>query len=69
MENIYTSRVHGFPGNWTASLVGNGWATTSTVLSRGVAVMMPQEGLLSLVAVLGSSLSLVALVFAFITYR
>ncbi|XP_022207550.2 adhesion G protein-coupled receptor E3 [Nilaparvata lugens] len=68
MENIYTSRVHGFPGNWTASLVGNGWATTSTVLSRGVAVIMPQEGLLSLVAVLGSSLSLVALVFAFITY-
>ncbi|KDR22137.1 hypothetical protein L798_02101 [Zootermopsis nevadensis] len=53
MENFYTARVHGFP-NLTGGLS---------------AEQMTQEGALSLVVVLGSSVSLVGLVFAFITYR
>lgn len=53
MENIYTTRVHGFP-NLTGAVLGE---------------QMTQEGALSLVVVLGSSVSLVGLVFAFITYR
>ncbi|PSN45016.1 hypothetical protein C0J52_11629 [Blattella germanica] len=54
MENVYTARVHGFP-----NLTGRGLLPEQ----------MTQEGALSLVVVLGSSVSLVALVFAFITYR
>ncbi|KAJ9583837.1 hypothetical protein L9F63_021813 [Diploptera punctata] len=56
MENFYTARVHGFPN------------LTARGLIPGSAEHMTQEGLLSLVVVLGSSVSLVGLVFAFITY-
>jgi hypothetical protein len=59
MENFYTARVHGFPN-----------LTARGLLAGGVSgEQMTQEGLLSLVVVLGSSISLVGLVFAFITYR
>ena len=54
MESFYTARIHGFP-NYT--MIG----------ARGAD--MTEESILSLVAVLGSSVSLVGLVFAFITYR
>lgn len=39
------------------NLTGNGWTVAS------------QESVLSLIVVLGSSVSLVGLIFAFITYR
>ncbi|XP_056632950.1 probable G-protein coupled receptor Mth-like 3 [Diorhabda sublineata] len=52
MDTIYTGRVHGF-----------------TNLSRaGLEPALTEESILSLMVVLGSSISLVALVFAFITY-
>ncbi|KAJ4442709.1 hypothetical protein ANN_04298 [Periplaneta americana] len=59
MENFYTARVHGFP-----NLTARGLLT-----GVGSSEQMTQEGVLSLVVVLGSSVSLVGLVFAFITYR
>lgn len=53
METFYTARLHGFPN-----------------LSRtAMEPSLNQESLLSLLIVLGSSVSLVGLVFAFITYR
>jgi hypothetical protein len=56
---FYTARVHGLPN-----------LTARGLLTGGVsAEQMTQEGVLSLVVVLGSSVSLVGLVFAFITYR
>jgi hypothetical protein len=53
MDTLYTARVHGFAAPGLVNLTG----------------LEGHEGILSLVAVLGSSVSLVALVFAFITYR
>jgi hypothetical protein len=59
MENVYTARVHGYPN-----------LTARGLLTVGISgQQMTQEGVLSLVVVLGSSVSLVGLVFAFITYR
>lgn len=55
MDNFYAARIHGL-ANLTA--VG---ARPGTDLT--------EESILSLVSVLGSSISLVGLVFAFITYR
>ncbi|KAK9869609.1 hypothetical protein WA026_003355 [Henosepilachna vigintioctopunctata] len=55
MDTLYNSRIHGFPN-----------------LSRGGGTIEPalsEQGVLSLVIVFGSSISLVGLVFAFITYR
>lgn len=53
METLYTARLHGFPN-----------------LSRaGLEPALSEESILSLLIVLGSSISLVGLVFAFITYR
>jgi hypothetical protein len=54
MDTLYTARLHGFPNLSRNSL-------EPTVLS--------EESVLSLLIVLGSSISLVGLVFAFITYR
>ncbi|GJQ86423.1 hypothetical protein Trydic_g10331 [Trypoxylus dichotomus] len=52
METLYTTRFHGFPN-----------------LSRAAAESpLTEESMLSLLIVLGSSISLVGLVFAFITY-
>lgn len=53
MESIYPRRVPVMAGN----LTGSGWTVAS------------QESVLSLIVVLGSSVSLVGLIFAFITYR
>jgi hypothetical protein len=59
MENIYTARGHVLPN-----------LTARGLLTVGISgQQMTQEGVLSLVVVLGSSVSLVGLVFAFITYR
>ncbi|XP_065164115.1 adhesion G protein-coupled receptor E2-like isoform X2 [Atheta coriaria] len=52
METLYTARLHGFP-NLTRS---------------GMEPALSEESVLSLLIVLGSSISLVGLVFAFITY-
>lgn len=60
METLYTG-IHGYPHK-TSHGMTNG-------MSMGLAASLDQDGLLSLVVVLGGSLSLVALVFAFITYR
>ncbi|XP_031776647.1 adhesion G protein-coupled receptor L4 [Nasonia vitripennis] len=59
METLYTGAIHGFPQ------ASNGLANG---ISSGLAASFDQDGVLSLVVVLGGSLSLVALVFAFITY-
>jgi len=59
METLYTGAIHGFP---QPSGIANG-------VSTGIASSFDQDGVLSLIVVLGGSLSLVALVFAFITYR
>ncbi|XP_053970643.1 cadherin EGF LAG seven-pass G-type receptor 1-like isoform X2 [Hylaeus volcanicus] len=59
METLYTGAIHGFPRS-NGDLV-NGVPT-------GIASSFDQDGVLSLIVVLGGSLSLVALVFAFITY-
>ncbi|CAD1476003.1 unnamed protein product, partial [Heterotrigona itama] len=61
METLYTATIHGFPQSNGGGL-GNG-------ISTGIASSFDQDGVLSLIVVLGGSLSLVALVFAFITYR
>lgn len=54
METLYTGHIHGFPPSANVS-VGNTWATQGGIVALGV--------------VLGSSISLVGLAFAFITYR
>ncbi|CAL7952463.1 unnamed protein product [Xylocopa violacea] len=59
MEALYTGTIHGFPRSNTGP--NNG-------ISSGMANSFDQDGVLSLIVVLGGSLSLVALVFAFITY-
>ncbi|XP_017885636.1 adhesion G protein-coupled receptor L4-like [Ceratina calcarata] len=59
METLYTGAIHGFPQS-------NGGQTNG--ISSGIASSFDQDGVLSLIVVLGGSLSLVALVFAFITY-
>lgn len=59
MDTLYTGAIHGFPQH---SGIANG-------ISTGIAANLDQDGVLSLIVVLGGSLSLVALVFAFITYR
>lgn len=57
METLYTSHIHGFP-------------PVSTNTSGGpLATWGSQGGLIALGVVLGSSISLVGLAFAFITYR
>lgn len=53
MDSLYTARLHGFLSSNRTAMETN----------------LTEEGVLSLLIVLGSSLSLVALVFAFITYR
>lgn len=60
METLYTGAIHGFPQS-------NGGLTNG--ISTGMGSSFDQDGVLSLIVVLGGSLSLVALVFAFITYR
>ncbi|XP_011135325.1 cadherin EGF LAG seven-pass G-type receptor 1 isoform X1 [Harpegnathos saltator] len=59
METLYTGAIHGFPQ--PGGGIANG-------VSTGIASPFDQDGVLSLIVVLGGSLSLVALVFAFITY-
>ncbi|XP_031370664.1 cadherin EGF LAG seven-pass G-type receptor 1-like isoform X1 [Apis dorsata] len=59
METLYTGAIHGFPQS-------NGGLTNG--ISTGMGSSFDQDGVLSLIVVLGGSLSLVALVFAFITY-
>ncbi|XP_033197017.1 adhesion G protein-coupled receptor E3 isoform X1 [Bombus vancouverensis nearcticus] len=59
METLYTGAIHGFPQS-------NGGLSNG--ISTGIASSFDQDGVLSLIVVLGGSLSLVALVFAFITY-
>ncbi|XP_076663167.1 cadherin EGF LAG seven-pass G-type receptor 1 isoform X1 [Andrena cerasifolii] len=59
METFYTGAIHGFPQS-------NGGVANG--ISTGIASSFDQDGVLSLIVVLGGSLSLVALVFAFITY-
>ncbi|XP_015430360.1 PREDICTED: adhesion G protein-coupled receptor L4-like [Dufourea novaeangliae] len=59
METLYTGAIHGF--SQTNGGLANG-------ISTGIASSFDQDGVLSLIVVLGGSLSLVALVFAFITY-
>lgn len=59
MDTLYTGAIHGFSKH---AAVTNGFST-------GIAAALDQDGILSLIVVLGGSLSLVALVFAFITYR
>lgn len=59
METLYTGAIHGFPQS-------NGGLTNGI---SGMGSSFDQDGVLSLIVVLGGSLSLVALVFAFITYR
>ncbi|VEN61933.1 unnamed protein product, partial [Callosobruchus maculatus] len=54
MDTLYKSRVRAFP-----NMSSGGIETTA----------LTEESILSLLVVLGSSVSLVALVFAFITYR
>lgn len=61
MESLYSGAVHNFP-----QVKGIGVANG---ISAGIAGPLDQQGVLSLVVVLGGSVSLVALVFAFITYR
>lgn len=56
MDTLYTARMHGFP-----NLTRVGLMSGDSPLS--------EESILSLLIVLGSSISLVGLVFAFITYR
>ncbi|KAK0169452.1 hypothetical protein PV328_012031, partial [Microctonus aethiopoides] len=58
MDTLYTGAIHGFSEH---GRVANG-------MSSGIAATLDQDGVLSLIVVLGGSLSLVALVFAFITY-
>lgn len=53
MDTLMTSRFHGFPN----------------LTRAGFEPVLTEESILSLLVVLGSSISLVALVFAFITYR
>ncbi|XP_030747838.1 adhesion G protein-coupled receptor E3-like [Sitophilus oryzae] len=53
MDTLYTARLHGFPPNISHS---------------SIETNISEESVLSLLIVLGSSVSLVALVFAFITY-
>ncbi|KAL2726833.1 adhesion G protein-coupled receptor L4-like, partial [Vespula squamosa] len=60
MESLYTGAIHGFHQP-NGGMVANGFST-------GIASSFDQDGVLSLIVVLGGSLSLVALVFAFITY-
>ncbi|XP_066597166.1 adhesion G protein-coupled receptor E3-like [Prorops nasuta] len=55
METLYSGVIHGF-------------AQSSKGISTGFSGSLDQDGVLSLIVVLGGSLSLVALVFAFITY-
>ncbi|XP_076754139.1 adhesion G protein-coupled receptor E3 [Xylocopa sonorina] len=59
METLYTGTIHGFARS-------NGGPNNG--ISSGMAGSFDQDGVLSLIVVLGGSLSLVALVFAFITY-
>ncbi|XP_071877447.1 adhesion G protein-coupled receptor E3 isoform X2 [Bombus fervidus] len=59
METLYTGAIHGLPQS-------NGGLSNG--ISTGIASSFDQDGVLSLIVVLGGSLSLVALVFAFITY-
>lgn len=59
MDTLYTDAIHSFNKH---PAVTNGFTT-------GIASALDQDGILSLIVVLGGSLSLVALVFAFITYR
>ncbi|XP_043529780.1 cadherin EGF LAG seven-pass G-type receptor 1-like isoform X3 [Frieseomelitta varia] len=59
METLYTATIHGFSQS-------NGGLANG--ISTGIASSFDQDGVLSLIVVLGGSLSLVALVFAFITY-
>ncbi|XP_011301789.1 cadherin EGF LAG seven-pass G-type receptor 1 [Fopius arisanus] len=58
MDTLYTSAIHGF----------NRHVAGANGISSGIAGALDQDGVLSLIVVLGGSLSLVALVFAFITY-
>lgn len=57
METLYTGHIHGFPttANISYGSLSTAWGS--------------QGGLIALGVVLGSSVSLVGLAFAFITYR
>ena len=57
METLYTGHIHGFPpvANISYGPLGTTWGSQGGIIALGV--------------VLGSSVSLVGLAFAFITYR
>lgn len=60
METLYTGHIHGFPS-------AAGQSKSDSVGSSSI--WDEQSGLVALGVVLGSSVSLVGLAFAFITYR
>lgn len=64
MDTLYTTGhgFHGFPSTYNIS------SPTSSFYSPG-STWGSQEGIVALGVVLGSSISLVGLAFAFITYR
>ncbi|CRK89386.1 CLUMA_CG003140, isoform A [Clunio marinus] len=63
MDTLYTSgHLHGFPTNFNIS------STSSFYNAMGSSTWGSQEGVVALGVVLGSSISLVGLAFAFITY-
>lgn len=66
MDTLYTTgHIHGFPSSFNAS---SSSSTTSFYNPIG-STWGSQEGVVALGVVLGSSISLVGLAFAFITYR
>lgn len=63
MEVLYTGHIHGFPKDESLSHT----ATPSS--SSSLTVWDAQSGLVALAVVLTTSISLVGLAFAFLTYR
>ncbi|XP_044579395.1 adhesion G protein-coupled receptor L4-like isoform X1 [Cotesia glomerata] len=58
MDTFYTQAIHAFRKH----------RAVVNVMSSGIAATLDENGVLSLIVILGGSISLVALVFAFITY-
>ena len=65
METLYTGHIHGFPPP-SAVVASTTMTSNGTIMSS---IWDEQSGLVALGVVLGSSISLVGLAFAFITYR
>lgn len=64
MDTLYTTgHLHGFPSSFNIS------SSTSSFYNPIGSTWGSQEGVVALGVVLGSSISLVGLAFAFITYR